>query len=113
MQDSNELDILSVTTTVGSLVDGQALARQIIERRLAACVQVEQGLISFYRWQGEQCESAEVRLVIKTVPGGEVALQEFIAHHHPYDVPQFLVVRMRASDAYAAWARAETAPPPA
>jgi periplasmic divalent cation tolerance protein len=113
MRDPDELEILSITTTVGSLADGQTLARQIIARRLAACVQVEQGLISFYRWQGEQCESAEVRLVIKTVPGGEVALQEFIAHHHTYDLPQFLVVRMRASEAYAAWVRTETAAPPA
>lgn len=113
MQDSSELDILSITTTVGSLADGQALARQIIEQRLAACVQLEQGLISFYRWQGELCESAEVRLVIKTVPGGEDSLQKFFARHHPYDVPQFLVVRMRASEAYGAWARLETAPPPA
>jgi len=113
MQDSSDLDILSVTTTVGSLADGQALARELIAQRLAACVQVEPGLISFYRWQGEQCESAEVRVVIKTLPGSEVALQAFFARHHPYDVPQFLGVPMRASEAYATWVRSETARPPA
>ena len=48
-----------------------------------------------------------------TVPGGEDSLQKFFVRHHPYDVPQFLVVRMRASEAYGAWARLETAPPPA
>jgi len=111
MQDSGELDVLSVTTTVGSLADGQALARQLLAQRLAACVQVEQGLTSFYRWRGDQHEDAEVRLVIKTIPGREAALKEFFAHHHPYDVPQFLAVRMRASEAYAAWVRAETQGP--
>ena len=113
MQDPSELNILSVTTTVGSLADGQALAREIISQRLAACVQVEPGLTSFYRWQGEQCEETEVRLVVKTLPGSENALKEFFASHHPYDVPQFLAVPMRASEAYATWVRAEMAQPPA
>lgn len=111
MQDSGELEVLSVTTTVGSLADGRALARHILAQRLAACVQVEQGLTSFYRWQGEQHEDAEVRLVIKTTPGREAALQELFAHHHPYHLPQFLAVRMQASEAYAAWVRAETQGP--
>ena len=113
MQDCKELDILSVTTTVGSLADAQALAREVIARRLAACVQVEPGLTSFYRWNGKQCEEAEVRLVIKTLPGCETALRELFARHHPYELPQFLAVPMRASEAYAAWVRSETAQPPA
>jgi periplasmic divalent cation tolerance protein len=113
MQDSADLEILSVTTTVGSLADGQALARELIAQRLAACVQLEPGLTSFYRWKGQQCQEDEVRLVIKTLPGAERALQEFFARHHPYDLPQFLVVPMRASAAYAAWVRSETAQPPA
>lgn len=108
MQDCKELDILSVTTTVGSLADAQALAREIISQRLAACVQVEEGVTSFYRWQGKQCEEPEVRLVIKTVPGREAALQDLFARLHPYEVPQFLAAPMRASEAYASWARAET-----
>lgn len=113
MQDCKELDILSITTTVGSLAAAQTLARDIVARRLAACVQVEPGLTSFYRWKGEPCEEPEVRLVIKTVPACEGALREFIARHHPYEVPQLLTVSMRASEAYAQWARSETAPPPA
>jgi len=113
MQDPAELEILSVTTTVGSLADGQALARELIAQRLASCVQVEPGLTSFYRWKGQQCEEGEVRLVIKTLPGTEQALQEFFASHHPYDLPQFLAVPMRASQAYAAWVRSETGHPPA
>ena len=112
MHNPGELDILSVTTTVGSLAAGEALARELIAQRLAACVQLEPGLTSFYRWKGESCEDAEVRLVIKALPGSEVALQEFFARHHPYDLPQFLAQHMRASEAYAAWVRAETAPSP-
>ena len=113
MQDSSEPEILSVTTTVGSLAEAQALAREIIAQRLAACVQLEPGLVSFYRWAGRQHEEPEVRLVIKTLPRCEHGLQECFAHHHPYDLPQFLAVPMRASQAYATWVRSETAPPPA
>ena len=108
---SKELDILSIATTVGSLADAQQLAREIIAQRLAACVQVEQGLTSFYRWKGELCEESEVRLVIKTLPGCEAALQALFVEHHPYEVPQFLVATMTASSAYANWAQAETVVP--
>lgn len=107
MQDE-EKDILSVTTTVGSLAQAHALAREILSQRLAACVQVEEGVTSFYRWKGKACEESEVRLVIKTVPGAEGPLQALFAHRHPYEVPQFLAVKMRASEAYARWARSET-----
>lgn len=112
MPDCSELDILSVTTTVGSLADARALAQEILSRRLAACVQVEEGITAFYRWQGKPCEEPEVRLVIKTAPGAEGALQAFFASRHPYDVPQFLVATLRASEAYARWARSETRPTP-
>ncbi|MCC2673909.1 MAG: periplasmic divalent cation tolerance protein-like protein [Ramlibacter sp.] len=65
MEDCQEADILSVTTTVGSRRDADALARVIVERRLAACVQLEDGLQSFYRWDGQLCEDSEARLVIR------------------------------------------------
>lgn len=100
-------DILTVTTTVGSLADAQALARAIVQARLAACVQVEEGLTSFYRWQGKDCEEAEVRLTIKTLPVCEQALLALFGEQHPYEVPQFLAVTMKASEAYYAWVGAE------
>jgi periplasmic divalent cation tolerance protein len=107
MDDCKDLDILTVTTTVGSVGDAQRLAREILGQRLAACVQVEAGLKSFYHWEGRLCEEPEVRLVIKTLPTCEPALQQLFAQHHPYEVPQFLSVTMQASEAYARWARAE------
>jgi periplasmic divalent cation tolerance protein len=110
MQDCNQQDILSVATTVGSLAQAQELARELVERRLAACVQLDEGVQSFYRWEGKLCEDAEVRLTIKTLPGQAQALQAFFAEKHPYEVPQFLAQVMRGSDAYAAWVRSEVTP---
>ncbi len=111
MQERPDLKILSVTTTVASPAAAQTLAREILAQRLAACVQIEGGLTSLYRWKGQLFEEPEVRLVIKTVPGTEAALQALFARHHPYEVPQFLVAAMTASPEYAAWAGAETVVP--
>jgi periplasmic divalent cation tolerance protein len=109
MQQFIEGGVLSVATTVGSLQAAQGLAREILVARLAACVQIEQGLMSHYRWKGELCEEPEVRLVIKTLPGREPALQALFAKHHPYELPQFTAVPMTASEAYWEWVRAEVA----
>ncbi|HSV46199.1 MAG TPA: divalent-cation tolerance protein CutA [Ramlibacter sp.] len=107
MEDCKENDILSVATTLASLPDARRLAQLLLERRLAACVQIEPGLVSLYRWQDRLCEEPEVRLVIKTRPECEAALLALFAEHHPYDVPQFLAARVRASPAYAQWLRAQ------
>jgi periplasmic divalent cation tolerance protein len=111
MENSQGRDILSITTTVGSLADAQKLARALMQRRLAACVQVEEGLTSFYRWKGSECEESEVRLTIKTLPGCAAALQALFRELHPYEVPQFLAVRMEAGEAYHDWVRGEVSLP--
>lgn len=109
MRQRMEGDILTVTTTVGSVPAAQALAREIFAARLAACVQYEQGLVSLYRWKGELREEPEVRLVIKTLPSCQPALQALFARHHPYELPQFAAVAMKAGEAYFEWVRAEVA----
>lgn len=111
MQDCKEFDILSVTTTIGSLEAANALAREILAHKLAACVQLDQGITSLYRWKGELCEEAEVRLVIKSLPECEAALQALLAQRHPYELPQFVAQRMKASKAYGQWVRAEVVVP--
>jgi periplasmic divalent cation tolerance protein len=109
MQQRSQGEILTVTTTVGSLEAAQALAREILANRLAACVQIEDRLTSFYPWKGALCEEPELRLVIKTLPAHDAALQLLFAKHHPYELPQFTAVRMTASDSYFEWVRAEVA----
>jgi periplasmic divalent cation tolerance protein len=98
---------LTVSTTVGSLDDAKALAHALLERRLAACVQLEPIAASVYRWQGAVHEEPEVRLSIKTRPGMERALQSLFGELHPYDVPQFLAFTQCASGPYAQWVRSE------
>jgi periplasmic divalent cation tolerance protein len=113
MEHCNEDAILSVATTLGSLDDARRLARQVLERRLAACAQIEPGINSLYWWKGELCEEVEVRLTLKTLPGQAAALEAFLAEHHPYELPQFLASPLSASAAYAQWVRTEVQAPPA
>ena len=103
MQDCKETNILSITTTVADGAAARDLARLILERRLAACVQLDEGVTSLYRWEGRLCEEPEVRLVIKTLPACVPALQALLAEHHPYELPQFAACPMAASEAYAKW----------
>ena len=111
MQDRKDLDILTVTTTVGSGADAQALARVILERRLAACVQVDEGVRSYYRWQGELQDGGELRVTIKTLPACGEALQALLREVHPYELPQFTAWTVRASPSYAQWVRQEVEVP--
>jgi periplasmic divalent cation tolerance protein len=101
------MEILSLTTTVASREDAERLARALLDRRLAACVQVDDGVQSHYRWKGESCVDTEVRLTIKSLPERLAALQDFMAEQHPYEVPQLLWQAMAASPAYAEWVRRE------
>lgn len=111
MEDCKEFDVLTVTTTVPTLADAERLAGALVQERLAACVQIDAGVRSFYRWKGQLCDEPELRLVIKTLPGMAATLQAFMARHHPYELPQFLAVPMRASAAYAQWVRDEVRVP--
>lgn len=102
---SDSETILTVATTVATPEQARALARQLLDSGLAACVQVDAVITSFYRWAGRSNEDPEVRLVIKTLPGCEAGLHALFAAHHPYDVPQFVATPARASAAYAKWVR--------
>ena len=106
MTDSQDRDILVVTTTVATLAQGQALARRVVEERVAACAQVD-AVQSVYRWGEKLCDEAEVRLTMKTMATKAGAMEAFFKQHHPYDVPEFVSTTMQASAAYAEWVRKE------
>lgn len=107
---SLQYPVLSLTTTVGSADDARRLAQGLLQARLAACVQVEAGLSSHYRWEGRDCIDEEWRLTVKTAPWRRTQLEAFLADAHPYDLPQLLWQWMDASAAYAAWVAEQVGP---
>jgi periplasmic divalent cation tolerance protein len=110
MSDSADTQVLTVTTTVATVEAARELARRLLDERLAACVQLDGGITSLYRWEGKLCEEPEVRLVIKTLPACEAAVRELFARHHPYQLPQFVAAVGEATPAYAGWVRGEVEP---
>jgi periplasmic divalent cation tolerance protein len=90
-----------VLTTVGSAFDVAALARELVEQRLAACVNVIPQIQSVYRWQGRIESDAEQLLLIKTVDERLDALEAALLARHPYEVPEFVV--MRPDEVRGAW----------
>ena len=83
-------DAIVVLCTAPSLAVAEALARSAIEARVAACVNLIDGVRSVYRWEGAVCNEPEVQLVFKTTRERAEALRELIAREHPYEVPEIL-----------------------
>ena len=93
-----------VLTTVGSSFDPAPLARDLVERRLAACVNIVDRIRSIFRWKGAIEDDGEQLLVIKTVEERVDELRKALFAQHPYEVPEFVVLRMDdVSPAYRAW----------
>ena len=104
-------DIVLVLTTVPVGDRGDAVARTLVDERLAACVNVLPPMTSFYRWQGGVERDAERQVIIKTTRDRLVALQQRVIELHSYDVPEFLVLPVSdGSTAYLDWIRKETLP---
>ena len=100
-----------VLTTTGIDFDARALARTLVEARLAACVNIVPRIDSIYRWEGKVSEDGEQLLVIKTADERVSALRDELLRLHPYDVPEFVVIPIAGtSDAYGAWLLESVAP---
>ena len=81
-----------VVTTVGADFDPKPLARELVEARLAACVNIVPGVQSIYRWEEEVTEDGEQLLLIKTTDARLDELQEVLFARHPYEVPELVVI---------------------
>jgi periplasmic divalent cation tolerance protein len=97
-----------VLTTVGSEEGAKRLSEALIERRLAACVQVVGPIESRYRWQGEVEVEREWQCLAKTTSAGYAALEAAIRELHSYDEPEIVATPIVAGSAgYLAWVEAE------
>jgi periplasmic divalent cation tolerance protein len=97
--------MLIAWTTVAKREQADTLATDLITAHLAACVQIEGPLRSVYRWQGKVETSEEYRLTIKFVESRASALEAYISAHHPYENPEWIVVRAEhVAEKYLSWA---------
>ena len=102
-------DVLLVLTNVPDEVTAHSIARQVVERRLAACVNVLPAVRSIYQWEGKVEEATEVTLLIKSTQGRYADLEAAIREAHPYDVPEVIAMPVAAGlPAYLNWVVSET-----
>jgi periplasmic divalent cation tolerance protein len=82
----------------------RALARALVEERLAACVNLLPGATSVYRWEGSVAEDAECLLLAKSSASRLEALAARVAELHPYELPELVAVAPEAIErGYLAW----------
>ena len=102
--------IVIVTTTVAEEADAARLARLLVEGRLAACVQATP-ISSTYLWDGAVQTTEEFRLDAKTTRARAGAAMAVLTDAHPYEEPELLLTRARASHDYVAWVRSVVGQP--
>lgn len=99
-----------VLSTAPTIADAERIARGLVEARLSACVNIMPGIRSIYRWKDTIEDEGELQLIIKTSDGCVDRLKLWLAEHHPYDVPELIVLSADGSDDYLRFVRDATAP---
>lgn len=88
------------------------IARELVDRRLCACINIISEVRSIYRWEGAVEDDPEALLIIKTTASVFEALRQAVVELHPYDVPEVVSVPVVAGHApYLEWVRAEVTGP--
>ncbi len=96
--------MLVIFTTIHSIDEAENLAKQIIEAKLAACVQILPPIKSYYFWEGKVRNDPEYLLLVKTIEEKYAELEAFINKNHSYDVPEIVAVSSeKVSQKYLAW----------
>jgi periplasmic divalent cation tolerance protein len=98
-----------VYTTYPSIVEAETAGRSLVERGLAACVNILPGMISYYRWEGKVERGEEVVMLIKTRASLAEEVRSAVMTMHSYDTPAILVLPIESVEqGYLRWILAET-----
>lgn len=101
-------DYIQLSTTADSLDTAEAIARTLVEKRLAACVQIIGPIKSIYWWQGKIETSQEWLCLIKSTEDSYKDIEDAIKALHPYEVPEIIAVPIvKGSNDYLGWIEKE------
>jgi len=92
------------STTTAKAEDAGKIAMQLVERKLAACVQIVEPITSVYRWQGKIESEREILLLIKSTQDLIPDIAELLDEIHPYEVPELVATPIiEGSASYLRW----------
>ena len=101
-----------VYTTYPSLVEAERIGKAVLERRLAACVNILPGMVSYYWWNGALERGEEAVMIIKTRASLSAQVIERVKEKHSYSTPAILVLPIEGVEqSYFDWLMAETEAP--
>jgi len=93
-----------ILTTAGSEEEARKIAQTLVERRLAACVNIVGPIHSVYRWKGAVETAAEHLLIIKTTAAAFARVRDAIRELHSYELPECVMVAIADGDQeYLSW----------
>jgi periplasmic divalent cation tolerance protein len=96
--------MLIILVTTANFVEAASIARVLVGRNLAACVQILPRITSVYRWKGEVQEDPEHLLLIKTLDEHFAEIERAVRENHSYETPEIVAVSAdRFSASYLAW----------
>lgn len=108
-----ETDRAQVAWVSCPVASAEALARALVEARVAACINVLPAVTSIYRWKDGVERDAEALLMIKTTSGAFEDLKREVLARHPYELPEIIAVDIDAGHPpYLEWIAASVGPPP-
>lgn len=109
---STRRSALLILTTLPERASAEALARDLLAARLAACIQIGAAVESLYHWRGEIETANETPVAIKTRAALYPRVEAAIRQRHPYELPEIVAVPITDGlPGYVDWIAAETAAP--
>ena len=102
-------EFIIVLITASKEDEAVRIARELVDSRLAACVNMVKGIRSIYRWKGKREDEEEVLMVVKTRQDLFDGLKKRVKELHSYSVPEIIALPvMEGSEEYFKWLREET-----
>ena len=101
-------EYIQVMTTVEHKADAEKIAKTLVEKRIAACVQIIGPLTSYFQWQGKLDSAQEYLCLIKSRMDLFTELEDAIKSMHPYEIPEILATPItKGGKDYLNWLAAE------
>jgi len=111
MSDGDAATVMAVLSTAPDAATAAQIAEALVGERLAACVNVVEGVSSIYRWKGAVQRDREVLMVVKTTSDAVERLRSRLVELHPYEVPEVLALTVADGHLpYLEWVRGEVGP---